>query len=202
MRRLTLDDLLPLSEFAGRRRELFASLSRYMDRYRRVRVGPRVTLSFENRQTLWFRVQELLRVARLAEPERVQEELDLYNRLLPGRDRLQAALLLHIQDEARLTEELAEWEALSGEDLRLCLADCKLPARLITCRPEDRSIGAAHWVEFTVDAAARRLLAAFRKPAHVQISHGSYQHASPQLSEDVRQSLLDDLDLSDKDDTP
>src|SRR5204863_4885247 len=99
MRPLTLDDVLPLDEFAGQRREYFESLNRYVDRYRRVRLGPRLTLRFENRQTLWFQVQELLRIARLADPVRVQEELDLYNRLLPGRNRLQAALLLNLDDE-------------------------------------------------------------------------------------------------------
>ena len=57
MEALTADDLLPLDEYAGRRRELFASHARYLDRYRRVRLGPRVTLLFENRQTLWFRAQ-------------------------------------------------------------------------------------------------------------------------------------------------
>src|SRR6516225_802578 len=113
MRPLTLDDLLPLEEYAGRRREFFESLNRYLDRYRRIRIGPRLTLLFENRQTLWFRVQELLRIARLAEPERVQQELDLYNRLLPRRDHLQAALLIDIEDETRLTEELAFWQTLT-----------------------------------------------------------------------------------------
>src|SRR5207248_8089370 len=117
MRPLTLDDLLPLEEYAGRRREFFESLGRYLDRHRRVRIGPRLTLLFENRQTLWFRVQELLRIARLSEPERVQQELDLYNRLLPGRDRLQAALLIDIEDESRLTEELASWQTLGGDEL-------------------------------------------------------------------------------------
>src|ERR1700681_3929759 len=106
MRPLTLDDLLPLEEYAGRRREFFESLGRYLDRYRRVRIGPSATLLFENRQTLWFRLQEVLRVARLNEPVRVRQELDVYNRLLPGRDRLQAALLIAVADEADLTSEL------------------------------------------------------------------------------------------------
>src|SRR5437667_364370 len=92
MQPLTLDDLLPLEEYVGRRPEIFATQARYVDRYRRVRIGPKLTLIFENRQTLWFRVQEVLRIARLADPLRVQQELDWYNRLLPGRDRLQAAL--------------------------------------------------------------------------------------------------------------
>jgi hypothetical protein len=199
MRPLTLDDLLPLDEYAGRRREFFESLNRYLDRYRRIRIGPRLTLLFENRQTLWFRVQELLRVARLAEPERVQHELDLYNRLLPDRHHLQAALLIDIADESQLTKELAFWQTLAGESLVFCLGDPRLPAQLITCRPEDRAIGAAHWVRFRVDEALRPRLADLRCPAYFEITHDSYQHESPLLGEEVRQSLLDDLGLSDRD---
>src|SRR5215467_13227407 len=116
MELLTLDDLLPLDEYAERRREFLAAHLRYLDRYRRVRVGPDLTLVFENRQTLWFRVQEVLRVARLSEPARVQQELELYNRLLPRRNRLQAALLLKV-DDTRMTEELAAWQDLRGDEL-------------------------------------------------------------------------------------
>src|SRR5262245_6889982 len=128
---LTIDDLLPLEEFAARRREFFAAHLRYLDRYRRVRLGPRATLLFENRQTLWFRVQDVLRIARLADPERARAELDLYNRLLPDRDRLQAALVLSI-DESRLAEELAPWRNLRGEQLVLHLGGACYPANLLT----------------------------------------------------------------------
>ena len=199
MRPLTLDDLLPLEEYAGRRREFFESHGRYLDRYRRVRVGPRVTLLFENRQTLWYRVQEVLRIARLAEPGRVQQELDLYNRLLPGRGRLQAALLIEVADETRLAEELAPWRDLKGEQLRLCVGPRAFPAELVTCRPEDRCVGAAHWVQFALGDAGRRALADFGRPAHVEMSHPAYSHASASLGDDVRQSLLEDLTLSERD---
>jgi hypothetical protein len=199
MNALTLDDLLPLDEFAGRRREFFDAHVRYLDRYRRVRVGPRLTLLFENRQTLWFRVQEILRVARLSEPVRVQQELDLYNRLLPGRNRLQAALLIEVSDEARLTEELAPWRELRGEELRLHVGPGAYPADLLTCRPEDRAIGTAHWVQFVLDAAGRRLLAEGRLAAYFTVTRGDYRHESAPLAEDVRQSLVEDLQLSDRD---
>src|SRR5690242_2740122 len=143
MRPLTLDDLLPLREYAARRREFFDSQRRYLDLYRRVRIGPHLTLLFENRQTLWFHLQELLRTARLADPARVQEELDLYNRLLPGRDQLQAALLFEAGEQPRPEEPPAWWQGLSGEDLRLRVAGKTYPAHLVTCRPEDRFLGAA-----------------------------------------------------------
>ncbi len=194
----TLDDLLLLEEFAGQRREFFAAHAHYLDRYRRVRIGPAAALLFMNRQTLWFQLQDVLRVARLADPARVQRELDIYNRLLPGRNRLQAALLLAV-DETRLMEELAPWRDLRGGDLRLCLGPLQLPANLLTCRPEDQCVGTAHWVQFVVDAAARRLLADFGRPAYFSITRPHYSHESAPLSDDVRRSLLEDLELSDRD---
>ena len=72
-------------------------------------------------------------------------------------------------------------------------------AELITCRPEDRSIGAAHWVQFTLPPAERPLLGDLRRTAYVEVAHGSYRHVSAPLSDDVRQSLLEDLQLSDRD---
>jgi hypothetical protein len=196
---LTPDDLLPLEEFVVRRRELFEAHSRYLDRYRRVRIGPRLTLLFENRQTLWFRLQEILRVARLAEPTRVRRELDLYNRLLPGRNCLQAALLLSVPDEAQLGEELARWQKLRGEDLCLHVGKVRHPANLLTCRPEDRCAGFAQWVQFVLDAAGRQLLADPRQPAHFTAAVADYRHDSGPLRDEVRQSLLEDLALSDGD---
>ena len=76
-----------------------------MDRYRRVRIGPKLTLIFENRQTLWFRVQEVIRIARLADAREVQQELNLYNRLLPGRNLLQVMASIEIADQTQLSRK-------------------------------------------------------------------------------------------------
>lgn len=199
---LTLDDLLPLEEYIVKRREFFDSHCRYLDRYRRVRIGPRLTLVFENRQTLWFRVQEIARVARLADTETLQQELDLYNTLLPASNQLQAALLIEIEDATRIVEELAAWRDIKGADLRLHLGEQCYPATLVTCRPEDRCVGTAHWVQFHLDDVARVLLANANQQAFMEfddVAHGSYCHQSAPLSDDIRQSLLDDLKLSDRD---
>lgn len=192
---LTLDDLVPLEEFASRRREFFAAHLRYLDRYRRVRLGPQATLIFENRQTLWFRVQEMLRVARLSDPAQVRQELHLYNRLLPGRHRLQAALLIQVE-EAHLSEQLAPWRELRGEQLVLHLGPVRYPANLLTCRPEDLCIGAAHWVQFVLDDAAQHALKQAHLTVHLSVDLPGYRHDSGPLSEEVRHSLHEDLLLS------
>jgi len=189
---LGVEDIIPLEEFAGKRREFASAHRRYLDRYRRVRLGPSLTLVFENRQTLWFRVQEVLRLSRLAEPRLVKQELELFNRLLPGRDRLQAALLIAV-DETRLGEDLAFWRDLRGDQLSLRIGPASYPANLLTCRPEDRSIGAAHWVQFVLDAEGRRLLAAPSSSALLRIDLPGYSHDSGPLSEEVRRSLGEDF---------
>jgi hypothetical protein len=188
MRPLSPDDLLPLDEFAARRLEVFTSHARYLARYRRVRVGPRLTLVFENRQTLWYRVQEVLRVARLGEPSRVQRELDWYNQLLPVETCLQAALLLDSAEDR-------SWRDLAGEHVQLMAGDAAVTTALITCRPEDRCFGLSHWLTFVTTAELRANLADGRKPAHVGVNYRDYQHRSPPLSESTRQSLLQDLDV-------
>jgi hypothetical protein len=196
---LTLDDLLPLEEFASQRRTLFEAHLRYLDRYRRVRVGPRLSLAFENRQTLWFRLQDLLRVARLNDPIRVQRELNVYNRLLPGRGQLQAALFIEVVDETSLAEELGPWRRFRGEELRLHLGAAAVPGVLVTNRPEDLAVGNSHWVQFHLDDNARRRLADRRRPARLVIDLPDYQHESELFSEEMRQSLLADLEISDRD---
>jgi hypothetical protein len=140
----------------------------------------------------------MLRIARLSDPGRVQQELDLYNRLLPGRNRLQAALLIKV-DDARMNEELAAWQDLRGEELCLHVGGARYPANLLTCRPEDRCIGTAHWVQFVLDDRGRQLLGAFDVPGHFAICRPHYHQDSAALGDEVRQSLLDDLQLSDRD---
>jgi Protein of unknown function (DUF3501) len=199
MQPLTLDDLMPLADYVGRRPEFFAAHGRYLDRYRRVRVGPRLTLVFENRQTLLYRVHELLRVARLADPIRVQQELNWYNRLLPSREMLQAALFIDVSDGPDWAEQMRFWEEMADDCLRLVAGDSTVPAHLVTCRPEDGCVGAAHWLTFAVSDEARSALADNRRPCHIAADYRTYQHQSPSLTDQVRGSLLDDLELSDRD---
>jgi hypothetical protein len=195
---LTVDDLVPLEEYAARRKDFFDAHRRYVDRYRRVRIGPKLTLIFENRQTLWFRVQEVIRIARLADAREVQQELNLYNRLLPSRNLLQAALLIEI-DQSQLAKELAPWRGITGEHLKLHVGSHAVASHLVTCRPEDRAIGTAHWVQFHLPPEIRKPLANFSQRAIFSFENETYQHKSPVLSDDFRQSLLDDLLLSDRD---
>jgi hypothetical protein len=101
--------------------------------------------------------------------------------------------LIDVTDGPECTEQVTFWSELEGTNLRLHAGDEVAPARLMTCRPEDRCAGAAHWVTFVVTGDGRDALADQRRAAFVGADYKTYQHRSSPLSDAVRRSLLDDL---------
>jgi hypothetical protein len=182
---LTFDDLIPFEEYAARRAEFFDAHLRYRDRYRRVRVGPKLTLVFENRQMLWFRVQEFLRVARVADSAQASNHLDWYNRVLPKPDCLQAAAIVD--------GDPAYWRELTGDAVKLVVDSVTIPARLVTARSDDLAAGTAFWLEFALFAPERAALADHRRAARIEVDYRDYKHATAPLADEMRESLLDDL---------
>ena len=74
MQKLELKDILPLDDFESQRKKFFESHIRYIEKYRKVRLGSSISLIFENRQTLWFRVQEIFRLTKIADPKEILDD--------------------------------------------------------------------------------------------------------------------------------
>jgi hypothetical protein len=68
-------------------------------------------------------------------------------------------LLIAVNDESQLSSELALWADLGNEHLRLSIGQDNFAGGVLTCRPEDRCLGAVHWVQFKLDELGRRQLA-------------------------------------------
>jgi hypothetical protein len=183
VRPLTPDDLLPLAEFCARRAELAEAHRAYCDRYRRVRLGPSLELLFENRQTLWFRAQELLRVMHNEDATIIRTELDACSRLLPRRHRVLAGLLAA---EARV------------DSANIKISSIEAHGRVLPLRPEDRALGVAAWIEFAFSAAERDRFADFSSAASIELILSGKRHDSGALADEVRQSLIDDLKMSER----
>lgn len=200
MKPLTLEEMTAPDDFFDQREDFFEQHVRYLDQCRRVRVGPAVTIVFENRQTLWFRVQELVRLARLTDERRVQAELTWYNRLLPKQNQLQAAVWVAERGRrpSRALEPVRQAVAVGRIGFRSSAGD-EVPGFCLTDRVGDRLIGLAHWVEFhfTLEDRVR-----FTDPDlrwWLFVEGDGYAHDGLPLDEDVHASLIGDLEESDQD---
>ena len=191
MRPLVREEIAPLGSYAALR-DAYRSAVIEHKRARRMAVGPQVTLVFEDRETLRFQVQEMLWVERIQEPERVQQELDVYNELMPGPLELSATLLIEITEPGRIRAELDRLVGLD-EHVALVLGSGdgarRVPARFDAKQFEADRIAAVQYIRFALDDAGLALLADLREPAAIRIDHPNYSQTAP-LPPEVRASLV------------
>lgn len=192
MTRLTLDDVISNEDYE-RQRETFRSRIIALKQRRRISVGPLVTLVFENRETLQFQIQEMIRVERIVEPAKVQEELDVYNALLPSKHELSATLLIEITDEAQVKPWLDRFMGLDrGETVAIVAGGEQVYGVFEGGHSHETKISAVHFVRFRPTASMKSAFADLRQPVMMTVHHSDY-HAETPVPGSMREEWLKDL---------
>ena len=158
---------------------------------RRVPVGDRVTLVFEDRETLRWQVLEMCRVERIRDPDAVAHEIDVYNELVPGDAELSATLYVEITDRANIRPEL---DRLIGIDEHVVMevGDEAVPARFDPKQMEEDRIAAVQYIRFPLGSALAARFQDPQVPVAVRIDHPNYT-ARAELDAATRESLAVDL---------
>ncbi len=194
MRKIQLSDVKNLQEYELIRDAWRQSVITEKSR-RRVLLGPSISLVFENRLTVLHQIQEMCRAERLAKPEAVQHEIDVYNELLPDEGEVAATLLVEITEEERIQPELDRLVGLSsGRHLFLDLGERRVPARFLEGQGREDRISAVQYLRFPLgsDAATREALEGGSVPATLRVTHPAYR-AAAELSAETRRALARDL---------
>jgi hypothetical protein len=193
MQKLSVSDLFSLERYA-RERPAFRSQVLEHKRARQLAVGPHTTWLFEDRLTVQYQVQEMLRAERIFEPEGIEEELSSYNPLIPDGQNWKATLLIEFPDENERRRELAKmkgiedraWVQVSGHDRVYAIADEDLE------RENDEKTSSVHFLRFELTPP---MIATLRGGASlaVGIDHDHYRHSVPAVSAATRQALVADF---------
>jgi hypothetical protein len=159
---------------------------------RRVSVGPLVTLVFENRETALFQIQEMVRAERIVDPAKIQDEIDVYNTLLPDAGEVAATLFIEVTEESRVKPVLDAFIGLDeGKSLRIEIGGDEYFARFEAGHGREDKISAVHYVRFPLGAKGRAALEA-TGAARLLLDHGTYAAREELPSETVKE-LLEDL---------
>jgi hypothetical protein len=209
-RRLRLEDIEDLRVYE-RGREAYRQEVIELKRRRRVAVGPLVTLLFENRETVRFQVQEMVRIEKMLSDEQVQGELDVYNPLIPAPGELSATLFIELTSEAGLREWLGKLVGIERSvELRLGRGDGAdgassggagggITQEIVHSVPEaaheealtrETVTPSVHYVKFLFTPEQVDRFAT--GPVTLVVNHPVYEEEEP-LSEEVRRELLSDL---------
>ncbi len=192
MQKLTIDDLLPLERYHKERPRLRAEVIAHK-RHRQAPIGPNVTLYFEDRVTVRYQVQEMLRVERIFESEAIAEELGAYNPLIPDGTNLKATMMLEYPDVAERRGALARLKGV--EDCVYlevgALGRVFAHADEDLTRSDETKTSAVHFLRFELDAAMRSALKS-GAPLTLGVDHEHYRHELAGSAE-MRKSLAADL---------
>ena len=192
MNQLTRDDLIAQDEYE-RQRETYRQSIIDLKRRRRIGVGDKITLVFENRETLRFQVQEMIRVERIVDPQKVQEELDVYNALLPTPGELSATLLIELTDADTMKHWLDLFMGLDhGQKLGLRAGGEVVYGEFEGGHSHETKISAVHFVRFRPTPAMVNALKDQAVRVALSVRHAGYE-AEAEVPWAMRQEWLSDL---------
>ncbi len=195
MKVITANDLCSYEEYE-RQRESFRAKIIALKQRRRISVGPFITMVFENRETLRFQIQEMIRAERIVDPVKVQDELDVYNALLPLPNELSATLLIEITDEAMMKEKLDQFIGLDhGEKVAVAADGEEAFGEFEGGHSHETKISAVHFVRFRPTASMKRAIADLTRPVTIRVNHGGYRQEVP-VPGSMREEWLADLNGS------
>ena len=186
MQKLTLSDIKDIATYE-KERPKFQKHIIALKKRRRISVGDKVTLVFENRDTVRSQIQEMCRVERIVHNEKIQDELDTYNGLIPEPNHLAATVFIEITQLERIRKIL---DTLIGLDEHLAIELGE--DQTIRAIFEPGRIAAVQYVSFKFSREQMEAFSNPEIPAHLSTDHPNY-HATAEISSSLRQELVTDL---------
>lgn len=195
MNKLSRSELMSLEQYAEQR-DAFRSKVIAHKKHRRVGIGPNLFLYFEDRLTIQYQVQEMLRIEKIFDAAGIQEELDTYNPLIPDGNNLKATAMLEYQDVEERKKQLALlrgienliWIQVEGFEAVYAISNEDLE------RSNAEKTSAVHFMRFELEP---NMITALHKGSALKVgsSHEFYRNAT-EVKTIVREALLGDFDIA------
>ena len=193
MENLTHDNLLSLEDYEKNENRL-KQMSLHTKKHRSVMVGDHILLLFEDIKTIHYQVQEMLRIEKITNQEDIQDEISAYIPLIPDGNNLKATMLIMYPDVAQRKQMLTKLNGVERE-VWICADTHKrvfaIPDEDLD-RANDKKTSAVHFLRFQFDDAYIKLIKSANEISF-GTSHSDYEFIT-RLSDDVKRSLINDLD--------
>ena len=189
MKKVTLEDIMGLGAYE-KVREDFRRRIIELKQTRRVAIGDRVSVVFENRDTVIFQIQEMLRAEKITDLDKIRDEIEVYNSLIPEAGELSATLFLEIEDQARIREELLKFLGID-EAVHLKFTGHSIHAQFEEGHSKEDKISAVQYIRFQF---GKEQIEAFINAAEAElaIDHPNYK-ATAILAPQIKKSLVHDI---------
>ncbi|MFL2989387.1 MAG: DUF3501 family protein [Candidatus Neomarinimicrobiota bacterium] len=185
-------DLLNIIDYEKQRDNYRQELISYK-KNRRFKLGPNILMTFENMKTMKFQIQEMMRAERMVHDSQIEEEIDVYNPLIPKGNELSATLFIEITDPEKIRPVLDSFIGLTeGVNVYFELNGEKVAAVFEEGREKEDNISSVHYIRFPFTSAQKNKFASDPNAISINIDYNSYTH-SVELSQEMIESLSNDF---------
>jgi hypothetical protein len=193
MKKLNKSDLFSLEEYSINR-DSFRKKVLEEKQYRKVYIGEHVVLLFENKNTIQYQIQEMLRIEKIFDAEGIQEELDAYNPLIPDGSNLKAVMLIEYPNVEERKEKLKIlkgiekkiWIKVGSHNKVFAIADEDLE------REDETKTSAVHYLRYEFSVS---MINDWKNGSSIVmgIDHENYQSSETIITSDISSSLSGDF---------
>lgn len=193
MQKIVRGDVKDLVQYEQARDEMRHRLIA-LKRPRRVPVGERLTFLFENRESVLFQIQEMIRTERMVDEEKIREEIEVNNELIPGERELSATMFIEVDEPGRIREVLDRFQGIDrGELVYFQIGErLNVPGIFEGGRSKEDKISAVHYVKFPFSEPALDAFLDIRVPVELVVDHSRYKERA-KIDGETRRSLMGDL---------
>ena len=195
MKQLSVDKMLNIIEYEKVRTDYRKDIIEYK-KNRRIKIGPNLAIVFENERTLSFQIQEIMRAERIVHDEKIQEEVDIYNSIMPPKNGLSATLFIEVTQEDQIKPILNQFIGLTtGKTIFLDFDGEKVFAQFEQGREEEDKISSVHYLQFNLEYKQMEMLADHNSDLKIGIKYNKYSYLID-LSSHTKDSLYNDVNDS------
>ena len=192
MKSLASDTLMNIIEYEKVRHTYRQDIIAYK-KNRRISLGPNIMLTFENEKTLPFQIQEIMRAERLVHDDQIQEEVDVYNTIMPPENGLSATLFIEVVEEAKIRPVLNKFIGLTDhQTLYLDINGEKVYAEFEQGREEENKISSVHYVQFLFSNEQKKNFTDSESETKLGIDYKDYKYTET-VPDGLQRSLCEDL---------
>lgn len=190
MRKITRADIQTNEEYLKerdqRRKEVIA-----LKKKRRIDLGNRISLTFENRETIRYQIQEMMRVEHITDDKKIQFEIDVYNELIPSPGALSATLFIEIPDQEQIRRVLDSMQGLDAPNtLYMTIGSDKIFAEFEPGHSKEDRIAAVHYIRFQF--TPEQIAKFGEAQVELLVRHPKYE-ATTALTQEQKQELMKDF---------
>lgn len=173
MKKIELEEIKDIAAYEKIRKN-FRDKIIEMKNSRRVKVGDKITLTFENRYTVAFQIEEMMRIERIVDDEKIKSEIETYNELIPRENELSATLFVEVDQQDQIKPVLDSLVGFNRDSIFLQIGERKIPAVFEEGHATDDRISAVQYVRFKLSSEDVRALGERLVPIHIIVRHKNY----------------------------